>query len=85
MCEDWVKSRADCILYRPIGPVYKLKRVQGGGQDGFNVGHDQPLEALHDDRCQCHGAIIIEAGWSRLLWHGDDGGGLERQPVSEVC
>lgn len=54
---------------------------------------DEPLEALHDDRCKCDGTVVVEAGHSGLLWHGDDGGGLEarwnygaaQRDVEDVC
>lgn len=31
--------------------------------------HDKPLEALHDDGCECDGQAVIEAGHCGLLWH----------------
>nr|XP_049575848.1 uncharacterized protein LOC125968620 [Syngnathus scovelli] len=77
MGEGRVEGRADGILRGPLGTVRKLERVNGGGENGLDVLHDQPLKALHDDGRQCHRAVVIEAGRCRFLRHRNDGGSLE--------
>ena len=52
-----------------VGPVK--------GELIFDVPHDKPLKALHDGGSECNGTVVIEAGHLKLLWHRDDGGGLE--------
>jgi len=44
---------------------------------GVDVGHDQPLEALHDHGSQCQWSVVIEACCLCFLRDGDDGGFLE--------
>jgi hypothetical protein len=36
-----------------------LESVQVVRDDGVDVKHDQPFEAFHGYRCECHGAIDI--------------------------
>ena len=43
---------------RPSAAVSKLERIGGGFGD--DVVLHQPLEALHHDRSECDGAVIIE-------------------------
>lgn len=57
--------------------VRELKGVQCRGQKGLDVPHDKPLEALYDNECVHDRPVVIEAGYIRLLWPRNDGGGLE--------
>lgn len=34
--------------------------------NGLNVPHDKPLEALHHNGCECNGTVVVEAGHQRL-------------------
>lgn len=46
------------------------------GQQVLDGSHDEPLKALHDDRCECNRMLVIVTGQKGLLRHGDNGGGL---------
>jgi hypothetical protein len=50
-----------------------------GGQDynAVDVSHDQPFKVLHGFRRECHGAVIIKAGYLYFLGHRDYGGLLK--------
>ncbi|KAI4883463.1 hypothetical protein NFI96_028489, partial [Prochilodus magdalenae] len=67
----------DGIVCRRVGTIRKLQWVQRRGELAFNVLHDKPLEALHDDRSECSGTVVVEAAHRGLLWDRDDGGGFE--------
>lgn len=57
-----------------------LEWVQYGGKIALYalyVFHDKPLKALHDDRCECNGPLVIQAEHSKFLLHRDDGGHLD--------
>ena len=62
-----MESSENGVLCGPVWPVRKLEWVVGGREDGFNVLHDQPLEALHDGGGQCYRPIVIVDGWVGLL------------------
>lgn len=42
-------------------PVCKLKEVQIRAEEGFDVFHDQPPDALHDDEGRSDRAVVTEA------------------------
>ncbi|KAK1792522.1 hypothetical protein P4O66_012459 [Electrophorus voltai] len=83
----------DGIICRAVGVVREVQGVQRRGKLGLDVSHDDSLEALHDDGCECDGTVVIETRHRGLLRHGDDGGGLEacwdngaaQRDVEDVC
>lgn len=67
--DGWVESSGDGVLCGPVWPICKLEWVMGGKEDGLDVLHYQPLEALHEDWSQRYGPIVI--------WNWNYGCGLE--------
>lgn len=39
--------------------------------------HNDLLKAFHNDGHDSNGTLVIVTGHQRLIWHGDNGGGLE--------
>ena len=77
VCQGQVQGSRHGIISGPICTISIPMRVQVWGQGTFDVLHDHPLKALHDDGCQCYGAIIVQAGYRALLWDWNDGGRFE--------
>lgn len=46
-----MKGEVDCVVYRPVGSVGELQRVQYLRGDGLEVRQDQALKGLHGYRC----------------------------------
>lgn len=53
-----VQGSGYSIISGPVGPIYILVGVPGGGQEVSDVLHVQPLNALHSDGCQCNGTMM---------------------------
>ena len=54
-----MKSYRNGIFHGSVGAVGKLDLVQCAWHAGLDVGHDQPLEALHDDRVSVAGDSVV--------------------------
>ena len=52
-----VEDSGGCVVHRPVCSV--LVGVQGGWQGSLDVSQDKTLQALHNDRCQCHGPVSL--------------------------
>ncbi len=61
----------DGIIRGAIFLVGILVGVHSDVDGIFNVGHDQPLEALHDYRSQSYRSIVIQACHCGALWDRD--------------
>ncbi len=65
--QDVMQSHIDSIIHRPVWSVGKLKMIQQGSSDVFQVGQDQSLKWLYDHRRWCRGGrwmceVQIRAG-----------------------
>ncbi|XP_056100276.1 thiosulfate:glutathione sulfurtransferase-like [Rhinichthys klamathensis goyatoka] len=54
-----MKSNRNCIIDGSVGPICELERVQGRGNNVFDMLQDYPFKALHDDRSQCDWTIVM--------------------------
>ena len=72
-----MECNRDCIICGSVGAVCELEWVWGFWDDGVDVSHDQPFNALHGYRRECYWAVVILAGYLRILGHRDYGGLLE--------
>ena len=50
---------AYCIIYTSIVPVGKLKNIEVLGERRLEIGQNQLLENLHDERCQGDRPIVV--------------------------
>ena len=74
MCYGPVNNDGNCIFCGSVGVVDKMDWVKCACHADLDVGHDRPLEALHDDRGESNGSIVIWASHLVFLGHWDDGG-----------
>jgi hypothetical protein len=60
----------DCVV---CGSVGKLEQVESLGEAGGDV----VFKALHDDRSECSGSVVIQFSYFPFLRQGDNSGHLE--------
>ena len=77
-----MKGQFYCIVYRPVGSVANLQRVQERVSDGFEVKHHKALKCLNHHRGQGDGSVIIESSDLCFFGDGDDGRGLEEDTIT---
>lgn len=56
------------------GYLHWIKVVWEVGDD---VLHDQPLEAVHDSRCQSRWMVVLKPCYLAFLWYQNDSGCLK--------
>ncbi len=56
-----MEGSGDGIIGRAVGPICKLKGIQGGGRT--DLMWCMTSRSKHEDRSECDWPVVIEAGW----------------------